>query len=1185
MKKILAAILVFMCFETGYAQPFQVKFRHITVQDGLSQSWIRSVCQDKYGFMWFGTFDGLNRYDGYTLKVYKHNPKNPKTLSDNAIESIYEDKNGNLWIGTENGLNFYDRQRDEFIHKKSWPEGQLTHFLETEDGKLFITSRYHGLYLFDPATDASQRFAHDANDQHSILTNNINTILKDSKGTIWIGSQDGLCFIRNVNNKFKFVNIDTKDPRFGDGQIRSLFEDSKKRLWVGTNSAGLILLSYPPANPEQVTIRQYVHKNGDEQTITEGAILALLEDRHGWLWIGAENGGLDMLDLNTFREDNCTFYHNRFNPFDSQSLSNNSVQSLWEDTNGGIWVGTFGDGINFYNRLSEKFLHFKQEAGNPNSLNNNFVNVFLEDGDDLWIGTEGGINLYNKSNKSYTHFTHDPKNSRSIGSNAIWALHKDSRGNIWIGTWAGGLNLYNPEDKTFTRFLHDDNDDRSIGCNNVFAILEDRDGDLWVGCMGQGLNLYDYESGTFKKYLNDPDNPKSISNDWVRALYETSYGELWISTSSAVDMFDKDRNEFTHFVRDTSDANSISYNGAIVFYEDSKRNFWIGTGNGLNVFDRETKKFACYSEEQGLPNNQIKGVVEDNRGNLWISTNKGLSMFENGTSLPENPVFKNYDIGDGLQGNEFNRRSFCKGSDGTLYFGGTNGFNQFKPEELKINSFKPPIVFTKFQLFNKDVEVGAEDSPLQQDINLTSHLTLSYKHTVFSFEFAALNYVVPEKNQYAFMLDGFEKNWNYVGTQRIASYTNLNPGNYTFRVKASNNDGIWNEAGTEIKISIAPPFWKTAWFRILMITIVISNVYFIYRQRMKSVESNKRELERQVHERTQEIGKQAAELEHANEKMNQHLLEVEQAEKNARENEARFRDLYAKMNASVVQLTKGVHNLTELAESVANGSHQISTSSDQIANGASNQASSIEEISSSLQVISSTAQTNMKSSKDVQNLTESTRERAHQALERVEKLSTAVLKIQTSADQSTKVIKTIDDIAFQTNLLALNAAIEAARAGEAGKGFSVVADEVRSLAMRSAEAAKSTAVHIAETKQDADQSVEMNREVIHSLQDIQSHMDRINDMLSTVANGSAEQNDGIAHLNIAIDQVNMIIQQNASAAEQTAAAVNEMAGNAEHMRSLAVAFKKTLNSLTGAKSNTAQAKAFVSQQHQKSLKK
>jgi len=858
MKNLILLIAIIFQFNDSYAQQPKIKFKNIKVEDGLSQSWVKAICQDHQGFMWFGTGDGLNKYDGYTITSYFHNPQDKNSLCNNMINVIFEDSKGNLWIGTDWGLSLYDRMNDRFINRSQWSQGAITDFLELVDGRFYITTLANGLLLFDPETGIVNSFVHD---EFNINNIEIETILKDSHGNIWVGTNDGLMLINPVNHKVITFRKDNNDAHsISDNYIKSLLEDDCGRIWVGTSNNGLNLLKYEPNHPEKSRFTRFVHHSERETSISPGAVLALLADATGHLWIGTENGGLDLIHLNNFQEEKVVFDHYRLDPFDNKSLSSNSIYLLFEDRDGGIWVGSNGGGINYYHPLKNKFVHIKQQYNNPNSLNNNFVNAFYEEGELLWIGTEGGINLYNKKNGSYRHFVYDPNNDRTIGSNAIWSIYRDSRQNLWFGTWAGGLNLFDSKNNTFTRFKHNSQDNSSISSNNVFAILEDRAGNLWIPTMGGGLNQFDYNTKTFKNYNQSFHDSSRISNDWISLIVEDSFGKIWISTYGGMDVFDQATGTFSQIRHDTSDAKSISDNIAIYFFEDSQKNFWIGTSSGLNVYNRAANNFDCYTIEHGLPNNQIKGILEDDTGNLWLSTNKGISKFIQGTKRPEKLVFKNYDLDDGLQGNEFRIRSCYRGQNGSMYFGGNNGYNVFHPDSIRENTCPPQVVLTNFYLFNKSVDIGTKESPLKSHISVAKSIILSHDQSVISFEYAALNYLVPEKNQYAYKLEGFEKNWNYLGNKRIATYTNLDPGKYTFRVKASNNDGIWNEVGVSLKINILPPWWKTWWCRLLFIILIISAFFGFYYYRVARIRNLNLKLRKLVVERTKVIEQKNKEL-------------------------------------------------------------------------------------------------------------------------------------------------------------------------------------------------------------------------------------------------------------------------------------------------------------------------------------
>ncbi len=843
MVRFLFAGLFVISFHFGYAQINDIKFKHLSVQDGLSRSWVKCIHQDSYGFMWFGTGDGLNRYDGYTFKVYKNHANNPNSINNNNINIIYEDKQGRLWIGTQEGLNIYNRDDNTFI-----PLDVIDNFIdciyEFDDGQLLIGSP-GGLFLVNPEDLSVNQ-----------IFNNIyvDAILMDKNENLWLGTYNGLRLLNTSDYSYTDFTHDDSDPSsIGDNIIRSLYQDSYGNIWIGTNS-GLVRMNYTddPAQPEFILLK---HDPRNSQSISMGAVLTIAEDNDKNLWIGIENGGLNILELQELSPKNTSFHHYTYIYYDNTSLSNNSVHCIYLDAQNTIWLGTYGGGLSYYNKLLQKFRHYKSIPGNSNSLNNNHVNVIYEDGNYLWLGTEGGLNMMDKRNNSVRHYTFDPNDNASISSNAVWSIFKDSNENLWIGTWAGGLNLFNPETETFTRYLNHNDIGNSLGGYSVYGFLEDRENDLWIASMGGGLYNYNHRTGKYKRYVNDPKR-NSVSNDWIFTLMESSYGEIWISTTTAVDLFNKKSGKFITFTHSNSDSTSINYNGAIVLFEDSKKNIWLGTSSGLDVFRRADSTFIHYTIDDGLPNNTIKGICEDEHGNLWLSTNNGLSKFKDAIHQPVKPKFINYDMSDGLQGNEFNSRSFCKGIDGTMYFGGTNGFNAFHPDSIKDNKYTPVVRLTDFYIFNKPVDIAEEKSPLKKHIGLTEEVILNRKHSVFSIEYAALNYIAPEKNTYAYMLEGFDKEWNYVGTKRIATYTNLDPGHYIFKVKASNNNGLWNENYTSVSIRVLPPWWNTWFAKSFYILLGIIALYFFRKYTIISVNfKNKLWIDHIEKEKSEELNR------------------------------------------------------------------------------------------------------------------------------------------------------------------------------------------------------------------------------------------------------------------------------------------------------------------------------------------
>ncbi len=481
--------------------------------------------------------------------------------------------------------------------------------------------------------------------------------------------------------------------------------------------------------------------------------------------------------------------------------------------------------------------------GNKNSLSNNQVNTFFEDNDFLWIGTEGGLNQYKKKDDTFKHYVHDPINKRSIGSNAVWAICKDKKGNLWVGTWGGGLNRFDYKTESFEHFYHNPDDTNSIGSNNIFSLYEDSKGNMWIGTMGAGLNLFDYKN---KKFISYRTSNSGLYTDFVPSITETKNGDLWLVNENSFARFNSDTKIFENFIHSVNDSTSISSNRATSILEDSKGNLWMGTDAGLNLFNKATKGFKYYRMEDGLPDNSVNGIVEDNKGNLWISTDKGLSKFINAVNLPLRPQFRNYAYEDGLQSNEFGQRSCYKGAGGLLYFGGPNGFNVFDPDKIVENTYVPPIVITGFKIFNKPEFLG--ERGFGKDLDNAEDLVLSYKQSVFSFDYAALNYISPFKNQYAYKMEGFDQEWNYVGTKNTATYTNLDPGKYVFKVKGSNNDGVWNEKGISLSIIIMPPFWRTIWFYGIVFIVLGGIIFGLYRWRVLQLLNRENKLNIRIQE-------------------------------------------------------------------------------------------------------------------------------------------------------------------------------------------------------------------------------------------------------------------------------------------------------------------------------------------------
>jgi signal transduction histidine kinase/ligand-binding sensor domain-containing protein len=816
-----------------YAQKNSIRFKHISIAQGLSQSTVYCIRQDSKGFMWFGTQEGLNRYDGYKFKQYKHDPTDAKTISDNYVWTLYEDKNGVLWIGTFFGLNRFDRERETFTHykqNKDAPSG-LSHndvrvIYEDHDEDLWIGTGGGGLNKLDRKTGKFERFmSNTKSDKESLSHNDVRAIYEDGHGVLWIGTAGG--GLNRFNRKTKkFTHYTNENSNLNHHDVRTIYEDRHGVLWIGTRGGGLNHF-----NRETGKFTYYTNENSN---LSHHDVRTIYEDRAGGFWIGTYNGGLNKL----YDREKMQFTHYKHDAANPHSLSKNEVLCIYEDQAGVLWIGTRGGGLNIYDRKNKNFNLYPYDVKNVERLNLNDVRAIYEDNSGvLWVGfLGGGLIRCDRKKDTLIQYKHDESDPYSLGHDEARAIREDRSGVLWVGTLGGGLNkLVNRKKGRFKRYMHDEKDAGSLSSNDVLSVYEDRFGFLWIGTLGGGLNKFDPDPGRFVRYNHNEYEPSGLSGNQVRCIYEDRAGVLWIGTDEGLNKFHRETETFIRYKNNPRQPGSLSHNRVRCIYEDRSGVLWIGTKGGLNKFDRNEEKFEHFREEDGLCNNVIYGILEDNRGNLWLSTNRGLSRFD-----PAAGTFKNYDFDDGLQGNEFNAGAYFKSTrTGEMFFGGINGFNAFFPGKIEDNLYVPPVVITDFLIFNKPVlpERKNPGSPLQKPIDQTGTLVLNHKQNVFSFEFAALHYASPGRNQYKYKLDGWDKHWNETDAEnRRATYTNLPSGDYIFRVKGSNKDGIWNNKGTSIRLRILPPPWKTWWaytLYILAITGIITGYVLAQSKKVK----------------------------------------------------------------------------------------------------------------------------------------------------------------------------------------------------------------------------------------------------------------------------------------------------------------------------------------------------------------
>ncbi len=829
------------------------------MEQGLSSALVMGIVQDPQGFMWFGTQDGLDKYDGYDFTVYKNNPDDPHSLSNNFILALYVDRSGVLWIGTWGGLNRFDVATERFSAYRYDPDDptslgddKVQVILEDSAGALWVGTENGGLNRFDRETERFTRYQHDPDDPHSLSYNYVSTLYEDRAGTLWVGTYGGGLdkFDRETGHFTHYRYIQSDLHSLSNDTVTAIYEDSAGTFWVGTENGGLNLM-----DRETGHFTRYRHDPTDPHSLSHNHIRAVHEDQQGVLWVVTYGGGLNQLDReSTAALGKAQFVHYQHSANTPHTLSNDHVWASYEDRSGILWFGT-ADGLNIYDRQKHKFAHYRHNPDDPSSLSNNFVWSILEDpAGMIWLGTLGGVNRFDRETGQFTHYQHNPADPSSLSEDAVRILCLDRAGMLWIGTENSGLDRLDPANGQFTHYPADPDNPYSLAHNSVWAIFEDSLGELWVGTFGGGLHRFDRDSERFTRYQNNPQDPSSLADNNVTIIYEDTAGVLWVGVTSGLEAFDRETQQFRHYRSNPDDPTSLSNPTVAALYEDSTGALWVGTLGGLNKMDRATGTFTQYREKDGLRNAAVLGILEDDTPaaqggpNLWVSTLDGLYKFNIQTAM-----FTEYDMGDGLQDAQFSISSFIKARDGAMFFGGKGGFNVFYPEQITANSYIPPVVLTDFQLFNRPVPIRPE-SPLPKAISLLDTLNLTYKDSVFSFEFAALSYSTPERNQYAYMLEGFDEDWNYTtAKRRFATYTNLDGGEYTFRVKASNSDGVWNEEGTALKVIITPPIWETWWFQTLAGLAVAGVVIGGFLARVKLLEQQRERLEIQVAERTREL--------------------------------------------------------------------------------------------------------------------------------------------------------------------------------------------------------------------------------------------------------------------------------------------------------------------------------------------
>ncbi len=808
-----------------------VRFEQLSLEQGLSQSSVTAILQDRQGFMWFSTQEGLNRYDGYEFKNYRHDPDDPHSLSENQVIGMVQDQEGKIWIVTDGpGFDQFDPATGWFTHYSTIPYPMATIYLDRE-GFIWLGTNGGGLFRFDPMTQTYQHYHREVSNPNSLGQDMVRAVFEDRQGMLWIGFDGGgLDRLDRAAKKFTHYRHNDDDPySLSHDAVLAILEDLDGNFWIGTDGGGVNLMDRNTGR-----FLHYQHNSLNPYSLSSDNIRVIYEDRAGRLWIGTEGGGLECFDL--LREQ---FAHYQHRPGDPHSLSNDTVLSIFEDREGGLWIGTITGGLSKWDHTATAFQHYQALPNESNSLSENTVWSILEDRSEvLWIGTNNGVDRLDRSMGKWEHFHHNPYNPDSLALNYVRAMVQDRRGFLWIGMDDGLIDRFDPWTRHFVHYRISFSNTLQLRDAAVFDLLLDANDNLWVAS-GNGLYIFERKSESFIPYQS-ASCLDCFDLRGIRTLYQDRDGKIWLGVAGVgLRVLDPSTGNVAEYPARPADPTALSHHTVLSINQDSAGVMWIGTSGGLNRFNSETGTFTRFTEKEGLPNNMIYGILNDESGNLWLSTNGGLSRFD-----PKALTFTNYDVNDGLQSNEFNAGVCFKNEKGELFFGGINGFNVFFPEAVKLgNSYVPPVILT-------ELTQNGEPLVTEQPVENLSVVTLRWPQTMFEFEFTALSFVQPGKNQYAYRLENFDRDWNWIGTRRFGRYTNLPGGTYTLWIKGSNNSGIWNERGTAIKIVVEPPFWSTWWFRGVAILALIGGVFISYRLRVRDVEARSRELEVQVAQRT-----------------------------------------------------------------------------------------------------------------------------------------------------------------------------------------------------------------------------------------------------------------------------------------------------------------------------------------------
>ncbi|MEM6643053.1 MAG: two-component regulator propeller domain-containing protein [Bacteroidota bacterium] len=849
--KFVRSIVLILQINLVNAQP-PWTFEILDIEDGLSSNTVNCVFEDSRGYTWIGSFEGLDRYDAYTVTSFNSQSKELEELLGQNITSIAEDSFGEIWIGTRGaGIFIYSWELGAFRQlgpEHDLPEGRILFIKPTADGRMLVSINKVGLGLYDFDKEKFTLHKPDPRNPVAISSSVVLSAVQENENEFWLGANGNTVELFNVQSGNAQIFSFDDSPDEQTGMHKPLLKAKDGDLWIGTSGKGLYRFD--------INAKRFTRYDAASSSLSSNLITTLYEDATGTLYIGTDGGGISVLD---FQRQDWSYINYSPSP---GALNSNAVYDIYKDSEGRIWISTVRGGINIYSPYKTKFGLLKPIPYESKSIGSPSVtDVIQAENGLIWLCTDGGgVDVIDLNSGVFEHFRHDPKNpSSTISTNAVISLGEDANGNIWAGTFSGGVNRINPRSGEIKQFLPDPGNPGSINSKNVWSIYLDASNDLWFGLLGGGLDKFIPSSNRFKHY-KPSQSKNSISGSRVMVLLEDSRNNFWIGTGSkGLDLLDRKTDTFTNYQHKKGDSSTLLSNKVRTLFEDNANRLWIGTTRGVNIMDLNTLEVSVHKVNRLLPDININGIQQDQEGNYWIATKKGLSRYREDSNETTN-----FTKANGLQGSDFNYTASITATDGTMYFGGTNGLNFFDPSKVEVSPIVPSVVITDIKLFDKSVSglKSAEGERLiKSSIHALKEITFQYKENAIEINFSSLDYTDPTANKYRYQLEGFDQDWVYTDAlQRSASYTNLDPGKYNFMVQGTNSDGIWSTKTRALSLTILPPWWQTWWFRILAFLLIGATATVIIKWRMRLLKKQKESLRSQVAAATAQVNDQNSAL-------------------------------------------------------------------------------------------------------------------------------------------------------------------------------------------------------------------------------------------------------------------------------------------------------------------------------------